>query len=65
MNIRKDTYTGGFHYWIDFRDGQSVVLREMPDPFPENEVMFAGHYEKCLEWIENEKIRNGEFDRNL
>lgn len=47
---RHDTYTGGEHYWIMFRNGIHKVFMETPDFMPENEIVFVGHYEDCVDW---------------
>lgn len=65
MNFRHDTYTGGEHYWIEYKDGTHVVRRETPDCYDDNETVFTGHYEQCVEWIENTRIENADYDLNL
>ena len=63
--MRKDTYTGGEHYWIQFENGIHVVKRETPDFEPENEVVFKGHYEKCVKFINDLVIANADYDLNI
>ena len=41
-NMRKDTYTGGEHYYILFKEGRHAVMRETPDFESENEVIYQG-----------------------
>lgn len=63
--MRKDTYTGGEHYFILFKEGTHAVIRETPDFEPENEVVFTGKYEKCSEYIDNLVVDNFEYDMNI
>ena len=51
MDFRMDTYIGNEHYWIRFKNGTHEVRHETPDDCPDNETVFTGHYEKCVEWI--------------
>lgn len=63
--MRYDTYTGGEHYWIRFYNGIHEVRRETSDCCDDNETVFAGHYEKCIEYLENLKVENADYDLNL
>ena len=65
MAFRHDTWTGGEHYWIRFWKGQHEVRRETPDPVPDNETVFKGHYEACVTWIDNEVAQNYEYDHDI
>jgi len=65
MNFRHDTYTGGEHYCILYENGTHVVLRETPDCYDDNETVFTGTYEQCVEWIENTRVENADYDLNL
>lgn len=47
MDFRMDTYIGYEHYWIRFNNGTHATTEDCPD----NETVFTGHYEKCVEWI--------------
>ena len=51
MYFRMDTYIGNEHYWIRFKNGTHEVRHETPDDCPDNETVFTGHYEQCVEWI--------------
>lgn len=51
MDFRMDTYIGNEHYWIRFNNGTHEVRHETPDDCPDNETVFTGRYEKCVEWI--------------
>lgn len=51
MDFRMDTYIGNEHYWIRFKNGTHEVRHETPDDCPDNETVFTGHYEQCVEWI--------------
>ena len=65
MDFRMDTYTGGEHYFIRYNKGTHEVRRELPDCYDDNETVFTGYYEECVEWIENERIANADYDLNL
>jgi len=64
MNFRNDTYTGGEHYWIRFHNGIHEVVRETFEKI-QDEVVFVGHYEKCIDYLEQLKIENVDYDLNL
>ena len=63
--MRKDTYTGGEHYYILFKQGTHMVMRETPDFEPENEVIYRGNYKDCSNYIDNIVIKNFEYDLNI
>lgn len=62
--MRHDTYTGGEHYWIIFRNGHHEVRME-GYPGQDNKTVHAGNYEDCIAWLENEKISNAEYDLGI
>lgn len=62
---RNDTYTGGEHYWIRFRNGTHEVRRETGPSYPDNETMFTGSYEQCCGWLQKQMEANVEYDLNL
>ena len=51
MDFRMDTYIGNEHYWIRFKNGTHEVRHATSEDCPDNETVFTGHYEKCVEWI--------------
>ena len=63
--MRKDTYSGGEHYYIIFKNGNHAVMRETPDFEPENETVFTGHYEKCVKFIDDLVNANADYDLNI
>ena len=65
MNFRHDTYTGGEHYWIEYRNGTHAVRMELPDCYDDNATLFIRNYEQCINWIENVIIENAEYDLHL
>ena len=60
--MRYDTYANGEHYQIVFRDGIHKVLKETPYFMPDNEVVFTGHYEDCVDWINNELEKENRYE---
>lgn len=62
---RHDTWTGGEHYWIRWGDGQHEVRMELPDIYDDNQTVFTGTYEACIEYLDNLIIENAEYDLNL
>lgn len=60
--MRNDTFTGGEHYWIGFDNGTSVVYEEQLEC---NTIVFRGHYEECVNYINNLLIENVDYDLNL
>lgn len=64
--FRNDTYTGGEHYWIRFHNGTHEVRKADPDLEDlEIETVFTGHYEKCVQYIEDQVVANADYDLNL
>ena len=63
--MRKDTYTGGEHYYIIFKDGTHAVMRETPDFDPENETIYQGAYNECSRYIDDLVINNYEYDLDI
>lgn len=51
MDFRMDTYIGYEHYWIRFNNGTHEVRHATTEDCPDNETVFTGHYEQCVEWI--------------
>ena len=51
MDFRMDTYIGNEHYWIRFKNGTHEVRHATSEDCPDNETVFTGHYEQCVEWI--------------
>lgn len=45
-------YIGSREYVIAFRRGTHVVIEVLPDGSPEHPVVFSGHYDACVEWLE-------------
>lgn len=65
MTIRNDIYTGGEHYWIRFRNGTHEVRRETGPSFPDNETVFTGRYEQCIDYLNRLLEENADYDLNL
>lgn len=65
MNIRDEVWTGGEHYLIAYRNGTHVILIETPYDELEDEIVFTGHYEKCLAELERIVESNADYDLNL
>jgi hypothetical protein len=65
MSFRFDTYTGGEHYWIRVNNGSCEVRRETYESEPDNETVFRGSYEACIDWILETKQSNIDYDLNL
>ncbi len=63
--FRNDTYTGGEHYWVRFHNGTHEVRRETYASEPDNETVFAGNYEKCLDYLKKLLEENADYDLNL
>lgn len=53
IDTRHDTYTGGEHYWVRFHNGTHEVMKETHFSCLDNKVVFSGHYEDCVDFIEN------------
>lgn len=49
--FRNDTWIDGVNYWIRFHNGTHEVRRETPDCMDDNETVFTGKYEDCVEWL--------------
>lgn len=64
-----ETWTGGEHFWIQYKNGTHVLLRETCEETceceSESEIVFTGHYEKCLEELERIVEANFEYDFNI
>lgn len=65
MNFRHDTYTGGEHYWIRYREGRHEVRRETPECYDDHETVFVGSYEAALKYLEELRAANADYDLNL
>lgn len=63
--FRCDTWTGGEHYFISFRNGTHHVMMATPDYKPENETIFTGTYEDCISKLANVVQGNYEYDMNI
>lgn len=50
---RNDTYCGCEHYWFVWENGTGYVYRE---GFEDNEIVYQGHYEDCMEYMETMRI---------
>ena len=59
------TYTGGEMYWIAYYRGTHEVRRETPSCYDNNETVFTGSYEKCVQYLEDLKIANAEYDLDI
>jgi hypothetical protein len=62
MDYRYDTFTGGEHYWIRFYNGQHEVRKANGQSY---DVVFTGHFEDCLRYLEDLMRINYEYDHNL
>lgn len=62
---RRDTYTGGEHYWIRPHNGTHEVRRETGRGWPDNETVFTGSYEACVAYLTQLEIDNAEYDLGL
>lgn len=63
--MRKDTYTGGEHYWIRFYNGRHEVRCETPDCYDDNMTVFKGTYRECVKFINELVVANADYDLNL
>lgn len=63
--FRHDTWTGGEHYFIIFRSGTHALMKETGELEPVNEVIFTGHYEKCVSLLDEIVESNFEYDMNI
>lgn len=59
------TYTGGEHYWIRYHEGTHEVRRETCPYEDDNETVFTGAYEECVEHLHQIIESNIEYDHNL
>lgn len=50
--MRHDRFTTHDHYWIRFYNGTHQVRRATPDWEEDNETVFEGHYEDCVNFID-------------
>lgn len=53
------------HYWINWRAGQHHVIKVEDCEHVDNEVLFSGHYEDCVKWMEDNILHNAEIMLNI
>ncbi len=64
-NIKVNVYTGGGHYWIRQNGDVYEVRRETSDSAKDNETVYKGGYIECLDWIDELKVANADYDLSL
>lgn len=62
--FRNDTYTGGEHYRIRFHNGTHEVRREGVED-EENETVFRGSYDSCMQFLSYLTADNADYDLNI
>ena len=65
MNLRimDEVYTGGFHYFIRFYNGNYSVVKDKD--YYGCEVVFRGHYEACKAWLKDKIEFYEDFDLSI
>lgn len=55
--MRYDRYVGPHHYWIRFYNGTHEVREtETDNEFDPITTVFRGHYEECVQFIDDRDI---------
>jgi hypothetical protein len=57
--------TGGHEYYMKFNRGNHELRKITDEANDEYEVVFSGHYEKCIEKMNKIKAENFDYDYNL